>query len=179
ELIWEHRLGPDSTEPTRGLGIYQDKIFMATSDARLVALDARTGKVVWQTVIADPKKGYGNSSGPVVINGKVVQGLGGCELYKEGGCFISAYDAATGKQLWKFNTVALEGEPGGDTSGKLPNLLRAGGDTWITGTYDPGLNLTYWGVAQAKPWMRASRQSGDGTLLSTGFTLPLVLATRH
>jgi alcohol dehydrogenase (cytochrome c) len=157
DLIWENRLGPESIEPARGLGIYQNKIFMATSDARLVALDARTGKVLWQTIIADAKKGYGNSSGPLVIHGKVVQGLGGCELYKEGGCFISAYDSETGKQLWKFNTVAQEGEPGGDTWGNLPNLLRAGGDTWITGTYDPALNLTYWGVAQPKPWLRASR----------------------
>jgi PQQ-dependent dehydrogenase (methanol/ethanol family) len=174
ELIWENRLGPDSTEPTRGLGIYEDKIFMATSNARLVALDARTGKVVWQTVIADEKKGYGNSSGPLVIHGKVIQGLGGCELYKEGGCFISAYDAATGKQLWKFNTVAQEGEPGGDTWGKLPNLLRAGGDTWITGSYDPGLNLTYWGVAQPKPWMRASRGATESdTALYTSSTLAL------
>ena len=63
----------------------------------------------------------------------------------------------TGKQLWKFYTVAREGQPGGDTWGQLPNLLRAGGDTWITGSYDPELNLTYWGVAQAKPWMRVSR----------------------
>ena len=174
ELIWENRLGPDSIEPARGLGIYQDKIFHAASDARLVALDARTGKIVWETVIADAKKGYGNSSGPLVINGKVIQGLGGCELYKEGGCFISAYDAATGKQLWKFNTVAQEGEPGGDTWGKLPNLLRAGGDTWITGTYDPGSNLTYWGVAQPKPWLRASRGATESDkALYTSSTLAL------
>ena len=157
ELIWENRIGPQATQPTRGLAIYQDKIFMATSDARLVALDARTGKIVWETVIADKNKGYANSSGPLVIHGKVIQGLGGCDRYKEDGCFISAYDAATGKQLWKFHTVAREGQPGGDTWGKLPNLLRAGGDTWITGSYDPELDLTYWGVAQPKPWMPASR----------------------
>ena len=68
----------------------------------------------------------------------------------------------TGKLVWKFYTIAKDGDPGGDTWGKLPNLFRAGGDTWITGSYDPELNLTYWGVAQAKPWMRASRQSGNG-----------------
>jgi alcohol dehydrogenase (cytochrome c) len=147
---------------------------MPTSDARLVALDARTGKIVWETVIADKNKGYANSSGPLVIHGKVIQGLGGCDRYKEDGCFISAYDAATGKQLWKFQTVAREGEPGGDTWGKLPNLLRAGGDTWITGTYDPELNLTYWGVAQPKPWMRASRGAASSDrALYTSSTLAL------
>ncbi len=88
----------------------------------------------WGTVIADRKKGYQNSSGPIVIHGKVIEGLGGCDKYKEDGCFISAYDAETGKQLWKFQTVAREGEPGGDSWGKLPNLLRAGGDAWITGS---------------------------------------------
>jgi alcohol dehydrogenase (cytochrome c) len=165
ELIWENRIGPEATiayGATRSIAIYQDKVFLATTDARLIALDARTGKIVWETVIADKKKGYSNTSGPLVIRGKVVQGLMGCDRYKEGGCFISAYDAASGKQLWKFFTVAQEGQPGGDTWGQLPNLLRGGGDTWITGSYDPDLNLTYWGVAQAKPWMRASRGAKPG-----------------
>ena len=165
ELIWENRIGPDSIAAygaTRSLAIYQDKVFVAATDARLYALDARTGKIAWQTAIEDPKKGYGNTGGPIVINGKVVQGLMGCGQYKEGGCFISAYDAASGKQLWKFQTVARQGQPGGDTWGQLPNLLRAGGDTWITGSYDPGLNMTYWGVAQAKPWLRVSRGAKPG-----------------
>ncbi len=140
--------------------------------ANLVALDARTGKIVWETRIADPAKGYSNTSGPLIINGKVIQGMGGCDRYKETGCFISAYDAQTGKQLWKFETVAREGTPGGDTWGKLPNLLRAGGDTWITGSYDPELDLTYWGVAQAKPWMRAIRGT-NGAALYTTSTLAL------
>ncbi len=161
-LIWENRLGPLSpglaySAAMRGMAMFGDKIFIATTDTRLVALDARTGKIVWETVIADASKGYQNTSGPIVIHGKLVQGMSGCDRYRETGCYISAYDASTGKQLWKFNTVAREGEPGGDTWGKLPNMFRAGGDTWITGTYDPELNLTYWGVAQAKPWVPASR----------------------
>ena len=155
-LIWETRVGPNQMG-NRNLAIYADKVFVATTDARLVALEARTGKVAWETRIADNAKGYRNSSGPIVINGKVIQGLNACERYKEDGCFISAYDHATGKLLWKFYTVAREGEPGGDTWGKLPNMLRAGGDTWITGSYDPELDLTYWGVAQAKPWLAVSR----------------------
>jgi alcohol dehydrogenase (cytochrome c) len=165
DLVWENRVGPEATiayGATRSIAIYQDKVFLATTDARLVALDARTGKIVWENVIADKKKGYSNTSGPIIIHGKVVQGLMGCDRYKEGGCFISAYEAATGKQLWKFYTVAQDGQPGGDTWGQLPNLLRGGGDTWITGSYDPELNLTYWGVAQAKPWMRASRGAKPG-----------------
>lgn len=177
ELIWENSIGPEATRAygaTRSLGIYEDKVFVATTDARLYALDARTGKIAWQTAIADPAKGYSNTSGPLVIHGKVVQGLMGCDKYWEEGCFISAYDAGTGNQLWKFRTTAREGEPGGDTWGNLPNLFRAGGETWITGSYDPELNRTYWGVAQAKPWLRVSRGAKPGDKgLYTSSTLAL------
>lgn len=157
ELIWEHNLGPASTTALRNMAIYENNLFLATNDARLVAIDARTGKLAWDTRIADAARGYLNSSGPIVIRGTVVQGLGGCDEYNEAGCYISAYDAATGKQLWKFYTVAREGTPGGDTWGKLSNMFRAGGDTWITGSYDPELDLMYWGVAQPKPWFPVSR----------------------
>jgi alcohol dehydrogenase (cytochrome c) len=176
QLIWENQIGFQSAvtfDRMRSLAIYGDKLFLATGDARLIALDARTGKIIWQTVIADSSKSYGNTSGPIVINGKVIQGLIGCSRYNETGCFISAYSADTGKQLWKFYTVAREGEPGGDSWGRLPNLFRAGGDTWITGSYDPDLNLTYWGVAQPKPWMRASRGMKSEKALFTSSTLAL------
>jgi alcohol dehydrogenase (cytochrome c) len=175
-LIWENRIGPDVTGSIgamRSLALYQDKVIMATTNARILALDARTGNIVWNTAIADPAKGYTNTSGPIVIRGKIIQGLSGCDQYKKDTCFISAYDPNSGKQLWRFNTVARENEPGGDTWGKLPDLLRAGGDTWITGSYDPELNLTYWGVAQAKPWMRATRGSGSGQALYTSSSLAL------
>ncbi|MEQ1947335.1 MAG: PQQ-binding-like beta-propeller repeat protein, partial [Bryobacteraceae bacterium] len=170
ELIWESRLaiGPAKDGvASRNLTLYRDKVYVATTDARMVALDARTGKIVWSFTIGDPKKGYQNSSGPLAINGKIIEGLGGCDLYKEEGCFVSAYDAETGKQLWKFETVAREGQTGGETWGNLSNLLRAGGDTWITGSYDPDLNLMYWGVAQAKPWMRAIRNTNAAALYTT------------
>ena len=166
ELIWEHHVRPPGREgggtgATRNIAIYQDKVFLATTDAILVALDARTGKKIWESIVADNAKGFGASSGPIVIGGKVLQGLSGCDRYKkqddEQGCFISAFDSATGRRLWRFNTIARSGEPGGDTWGRLPNMLRAGGEPWITGSYDPELNLTYWGVAQPKPWMYASR----------------------
>jgi alcohol dehydrogenase (cytochrome c) len=160
ELVWENHVGPNAQVgmgAMRNIAIYQDKVLFATNDARLVALDARTGKLVWETPIADKTKGYTATSGPMVIHGVVVQGLTGCDRYGNDGCFISGFDAATGKPLWKFHTVARDGQPGAETWGKLADNLRVGGETWIAGSYDPDLNLTYWGVAQAKPWMRASR----------------------
>ncbi|MSV36097.1 MAG: c-type cytochrome [Bryobacterales bacterium] len=175
ELIWENRLGPERSAGNgalRSLGLYEDKVYVSATDARIIALEAKTGKIVWETRVADPAKGYANTSGPLLVNGKVIQGLGGCQQYKETGCYISAYDARTGKQLWKFDTVAREGAVGGDTWGNLPNLLRAGGDTWITGSYDPSLDMLYWGVAQAKPWMRAIRGTNSAALY-TSSTLAL------
>ena len=157
ELIWEYRAGPDQGGAMRNLAIYQDNVFVTTSDARIVALDARTGRRSWEARIADNAKGYSAATGPIVIKGKLLQGLNGCDRFKDDGCFISAFDASTGKPLWRFNTVARPEEPGGDTWGKQPMMFRAGGETWITGSYDPDLNLTYWGTAQAKPWVPASR----------------------
>jgi alcohol dehydrogenase (cytochrome c) len=178
ELIWEHRIGPDSTRgygATRSLAIYQDKIFVPTTDARLYALNARTGELVWQAALAGGKGGYSATAGPIVIHGKVLSGLTGCGQYREEpGCFISAFDAETGKPAWRFQTIARTGHLGGDTWGTLPDLLRAGGDTWITGSYDPELNQTYWGVAQAKPWLRVSRGAKPGDKgLFTSSTLAL------
>jgi alcohol dehydrogenase (cytochrome c) len=161
ELIWENEVGPAEAigfGAMRNIAIYADKIFLATTDARLVALDARTGKVVWTTVVADRAKGFSNTSGPLVLpRGRVVQGLQGCDRYRDERCYISAYEAESGKLLWKFHTIARSGEPGGDTWGTLPDMMRAGGDTWMAGSYDPDLDLTYWGIAQAKPWMPVSR----------------------
>ena len=157
DLIWEYRAGPDQGGAMRNMAIYEDKVFAATSDARMVALDARTGELAWESRFADPEKGYAARTGPIVINGKLIQGLNGCGRFKEDGCFISALDAATGRVLWRFNTVARPEEPGGETWGDQPMMFRAGGETWITGSYDPELNLTYWGTAQAKPWVPASR----------------------
>lgn len=160
ELIWANQVGPNRAigfGSMRNLAIYKDKIYLATTDAHLVALDAKTGKKVWDTTIADPAKGFSNTSGPIVVKGKVIQGLQGCDRYREERCFISAYDAETGKLAWKFHTVAHSGEPGGDTWNNLPNMMRQGGETWIAGSYDPDVDLTFWGTAQAKPWMPVSR----------------------
>ena len=154
DLIWEHESGPENTQDMRGIAIFEDKIIQGTTDARIVALDARTGEQVWETQI---QEGNSNSSGPIVADGKVISGMGGCSRYRESRCFISAHDVNTGELVWRFNTIAEAGEPGGDTWGDLDNMFRKGGETWITGSYDPELNLTYWGTAQAKPWVPISR----------------------
>ncbi|MBT7225758.1 MAG: PQQ-binding-like beta-propeller repeat protein [Gammaproteobacteria bacterium] len=157
DLIWENWAGPANRQDMRNIAIYNDKIIQATTDARLVALDARTGEQVWETEVADASKGFSNSSGPIVADGKVILGLAGCARYIPEDCYISAHDANTGELEWRFNTIAKMNEPGGDTWGDLDNLFRAGGETWITGSYDPELKLTYWGTAQQKPWVPVSR----------------------
>ena len=121
---------------------------------------------------------YATNSGPIVAKGLLIQGGGTCTVYEETKCSISAYDAATGAQRWLFRTIALDGEPGGDSWGGLPDLYRAGGEAWITGSYDPDLNLTYWGTAQAKPWMPASRgMATTDVALYTSATLALDATT--
>src|SRR5580698_8562840 len=176
ELIWENRIGPAPTRAygaTRSLALYGDKVFVPTTDAKLYALDARTGKIVWQSVIEDAKEGYSNTGGAIAIHGKILVGLTYCNRYETKHCFISAYDADTGKVAWRFKTIALKGEPGGDTWNNLPDEFRQGAETWIAGTYDPELNTTYWGTAQSKPWTRASRNSGGGATLYANSTLAL------
>jgi len=164
KTIWENHMS--ATIAMRGISIYQDKIFMAVGN-RVAAVDARNGKVVWDTPI-----GHNNSSGPLVVKGKVIEGMGGCGNYTDEKCAISAYDAATGKPLWKFYTVATGKDPGGDTWGNLSDRNRAGSEIWITGSYDPDLNLTYWGTAQSKPWMTLTRGT-EGDALYSSSTLAL------
>jgi alcohol dehydrogenase (cytochrome c) len=157
ELIWENWSGPANRQDMRNIAIYNDKIIQATTDARIVALDARTGEQAWEVAVADSSKGFSNSSGPIVADGKIILGLAGCARYIVEDCYISAHDANTGELEWQFDTIAKAGEPGGDTWGDLTDMFRAGGETWITGSYDPDLKLTYWGTAQQKPWVPVSR----------------------
>ena len=91
----------------------------------------------WHTRFRRQGKSNNATGGPIVIKGKLLQGIRDARRFKGAGCYISAYDADTGQPAWRFNTIAREGQPGGDTWGTLPKLLRAGGDTWITGSYDP------------------------------------------
>ena len=178
-LIWEYRrpLEGDAARgfnQLRNLAIWDDKIFVATKDAAMLALDARSGRPVWETQIADPAKRYSNTSGPIVVEGLVINGINGCIRYFEDSCFITAHDAETGEERWRTYTIARPGEPGGDTWGDLPLMLRGGGDSWIPGSYDPELELLYWPVAQAKPWVPASRGlTIDHQVLYTNSTLVL------
>jgi alcohol dehydrogenase (cytochrome c) len=179
ELLWENRLGPVATRAysaLRSLAVYEDKVYINATDAKLYALDAKTGKVVWKTEIADATKGFNETGGVIVAHGKVVVGLTLCRGQMPH-CFISAYDARTGKLAWKFTTIARKGEPGGDTWNNISDDMRAGGETWIAGTYDPDLNITYWGTAQSKPWMQASRRTGNAATLYGNSTLALDVDT--
>jgi alcohol dehydrogenase (cytochrome c) len=177
ELLWEYESapaagGPPRTSPMRNLAILGDKVYVAAPDARLIALDARTGAVRWDHQVADPKLGYSYSSGPIVVRRMIVAGINGCARYKDDVCFISAHDPESGKELWRTSTIARPGEPGGDTWGDLALTFRAGGDAWIPGSYDPKLNLIFWGTSQAKPWTRFARGT-DGDALYTNSTLAI------
>jgi alcohol dehydrogenase (cytochrome c) len=180
-LIWEHHVGADIAP--RGIVLYGNKLIFQSAvewavrpqEAHLVALDATTGELVWNVKMPDV---YATNSGPLVANGLLIQGMGTCTVYEKNKCFISAYDPATGEQKWRFRTVALEGEPGGDSWGGLPDLYRAGAESWITGSFDPELGITYWGTTQAKPWMPASRgMKGSDVALYSSSTLALDAAT--
>ena len=186
ELLWRNNIGPaprglnpGGDVGQRAMALYQDKVIVPTMEGLIYALDARTGKIVWQTHYSDPDdpkegKDHGSDGGVIVIHGKVVIGMTNCgRIPQEGHCYISAYDAGTGKRVWKFFTVPNKGEAGGDTWGGLPDNQRAGAETWIAGTYDPELNTTYWGTAQAKPWRRDMRGSGAGSTLFANSTLAL------
>ena len=176
DLLWEYRrdFGPDGPYGrgrSRTLAIWEDMIFMATSDAYLLALDARTGAVRWETPLAEPGNRHENSSGPIIANGKVINGVNGCG---RSACFITAHDARTGRELWKRYTIARPGEPGGDTWGGKPWEERNGGDVWNLGSYDPQLGLVYFGVAQAKPWAAVTRGVAMAdSVLYTSSTLAL------
>jgi PQQ-dependent dehydrogenase (methanol/ethanol family) len=177
DLLWEYKVTPAAagaprTSPMRNLALFGSNVYVATADARLVALNARTGAVVWDHQVADTRLGYSYSSGPIVVKGMIVAGITGCQTFKNDVCFISAHDAATGKEVWRTSTVARPGEPGGDTWGDLPLMFRAGSDAWIPGSYDPKTNLIYWGTAQAKPWTRFARGT-DGDALYTNCTLAI------
>jgi alcohol dehydrogenase (cytochrome c) len=150
ELLWRYKreLPEDlfQLHPTnRGVGVYGDKVYLATLDAHVVALDAKTGKVVWDEAVEDYKKGYYMTLAPLIAKGKIMVGVSGGELGIRG--FIQALDAATGKPAWKTFTIPAPGEPGAQTW--TGDTWKTGGvSVWITGTYDPQLGLAYWGTGK-------------------------------
>ena len=178
-LLWEYRRkAATGSERVQSVGIWEDQLLVSTSDAAMVALEARSGRVRWETQIADPGLGFRNTSGPIIADGKAINGINGCSRFVEESCFITAHDVRTGEEVWRTYTIARPGEPGGDTWGDLPLELRAGGDAWNGGSWDPELGLVYFGTAQAKPWVAASRglSTADSTLFANS-TLALDVTT--
>ena len=164
--IWRHtRILPDTADlnvccgmVNRGFAVYRDLLIMTTLDAHLVALDMKTGNPVYDVVVDDYKRGYAATVAPLLVKDKVIIGIAGAEFGIRG--FIDAYDAATGKRAWRFWTVAAPGEPGGDTWAGS-SWERGGGSTWVTGSYDPELNLVYWGTGNPGPDYNGKDRPGD------------------
>ncbi len=141
----------------RGVAIYGDMVYVGTLDARLIALNKDTGKVVWQQTIGDWKKGYTSTGAPLIVKGQVLMGVGGGEYGVRG--YIKSFDAKTGKLKWTTYTVPGPGQPGHDTW-PGDTWKTGGGSTWITGVYDPELNLIYWGTGNPGPW-NSDLRKGD------------------
>ena len=142
----------------RGFAALGNKLFKVNLDAKLVALDSKTGSVLWETEIDDVKKGYSATVAPLIVKNLVVVGVAGAEYGIRG--FIDAYDAETGKRAWRFWTVPAPGEAGSNTWG-AESWARGGGSTWVTGTYDPDQNLIYWGTGNPGPDWNGDVRPGD------------------
>ena len=164
--IWRHRrslpadiracCGPNN----RGFGALGDRLFLGTADAHLLALDMKTGAVVWDAELINYKSGYSVTVAPLVVKDKVIVGVAGAEYGIRG--FIDAYDVQTGKRAWRFYTVAGPDEPGGQTWPKGTDAyLRGGGSIWVTGTYDPEQNLVFYGTGNPGPDYFSAVREGD------------------
>ena len=156
----------------RNATLYQDQIIIATRDAFLVSLNARTGEVTWEHEVGDWTIGQHYSGGPQVFNGKIIAGMSGC-YYINTGCWITAHDPETGEELWRTNTVPRIGEPGGETWGDIPNEQRRGGSAWMPSSFDAELNMIFVGVAVPIPWGTIQRDTRGGDVLYTNSTLAL------
>lgn len=171
DLIWEYRreLAPDVAPEVccgmvnRGVALYGDKLYMATLDSHLLAFDAVSGEIVWDTTVADYKQGYAMTVAPLAAEGKVLVGVAGGEYGIRG--FVAAYDTETGEEVWRTYMIPEPGEPGSDT---WPgDTWRTGGaPIWVTGSYDPELGLTYWGTGNGGPWMGDARP-GDNLYVAS------------
>jgi alcohol dehydrogenase (cytochrome c) len=174
-VFWVYRYSLPSTllvccgANNRGLAILGDTLFLGTLDANLIAIDVKSGRPIWKTQVANGRAGYSLTLAPLVVKDKVVVGVGGGEYGIRG--FIAAYDAKTGSEAWRFYTIPGPGEPGFDSWAPCPPAQttfcdseawkHGGGSIWVTGSYDPSLNLTYWGVGNAGPDWNADQRPGD------------------
>ena len=167
---WKKELPADLMQlhPTnRGVALYGDKVYMATVDAHLVALDAKTGKVAWDVAVGNSKALQYITLAPLAAKGKIMVGSSGGETGVRG--FVAAYDAVTGKEAWRTYTTAAPNEPGGDTW-PGDSHKNGGGSIWITGTYDPATNLAYWGTGNPAPWPTEGRK-GDNLYTTSAIAL--------
>ncbi len=155
QLLWEYQYElPEDVNPSgeRSKAIYGNNLILATRDAHIIALDIKTGELVWDQQVADYNKGWGYTSGPLVANGVIVQGMTNCSNAQPGGCFITGHDPDTGEELWRVHTIARGDTPEGNSWNGLPLESRHGGSAWISGSYDPDQNLIFMGVGQPYPW---------------------------
>ena len=142
----------------RGVAVLDDAVYVGTLDAHLVALDAATGAVRWDVEVASNGSGYSLTLAPLALDGRIVIGVSGAEAGVRG--FIDAYDSATGERVWRFYTIPAPGEPGSETwDGDA--WQRGGGSTWLTGSFDPDLDLLYWTVGNPAPDWNGDLRPGD------------------
>jgi alcohol dehydrogenase (cytochrome c) len=142
----------------RGVAILGDTLFMGTIDARLIAIDAKNGRPLWNVPVGKPEAGYAITHAPLVVKDKVIVGVAGGEYGIRG--YISAFDARTGKEAWRFYTIPGPGEPGNETwSGD--SWKTGGASVWVTGSYDPETNLTFWGIGNPGPDWNGEERAGD------------------
>ena len=165
-VFWIYEYTPsDDSRPccgrvNRGLAILGDTLFMATLDAQLVAIDAVNGRPLWKTSVADPSAGYAMTLAPLVVKDKVVVGVAGGEYGVRG--FVAAYDVASGEEAWRFYTIPAPGEPGHETWEAGGDAWKyGGGPVWLTGSYDPDLDLLYWGTGNPGPDWNPDQRPGD------------------
>lgn len=180
-VIWEYRRKLDSTmagTTTRNIVIYRDRIYLTTPDAFVVALDARTGALVWETRAADREKRVDFSSGPIAGDGKIFAGMT-CGVGTPEPCSVSAYDADTGKHLWRRESVAGPSDPAEHNAswGGAPYDKRRKASFWLTGSYDPQLKLVFWTTASSYPYPEILKGTGGGALLYSNSILALDAAT--
>ena len=145
-------------EVNRGLALLDSTLFITTLDAKLIAIDARSGRMLWKKEMADPALNYTATAAPLAIKDKVIAGIAGADAGVRG--FLDAYDAKTGERAWRFWTVPVPGEPGSETWGG-DSWRHGGASTWITGSYDPELNLVYWGTGNPGPDHNGDVRPGD------------------
>jgi alcohol dehydrogenase (cytochrome c) len=160
---YEHRLSSRvytcCGEVNRGMAILGSTLFLTTLDAQLIALDARSGRVLWKKELADPGLNYTATGAPLAVKDKIIVGIAGAEGGIRG--FLDAYDAKTGERAWRFWTIPAPGEPGSETWGGGDTWRHGGGSTWLTGSYDPELNLLYWGTGNPGPDYNGDVRPGD------------------